>query len=92
MDFDLLTSYKDVNEASNQPPGYIICISHNEKLSMLRPCVYIYAPALAGLQLGGLVVKTLSCCAVGPSFDPRVKNPKYSTDLHQQNPSWWLFG
>ena len=46
---------------------------------------------LAHRQLGGLVVKTLACCAGGPGFDPWVENPKFSKDLHQQNPSWMLF-
>ena len=43
-------------------------------------------------QLGGLVVKTLACCAGGPGIDPRAGNPKFSRDLHQQNPSWMSFG
>ena len=43
-------------------------------------------------QLGGLVVKVLTCWAGGPGFDPRAENPKFSMDLHQQNPSWMLFG
>ena len=43
-------------------------------------------------HMGGLVVKMLASCAGGPVFDPRVLNPKYSMDLHQQNPSWMSFG
>ena len=42
--------------------------------------------------LGGLVVKTLACCAGGTGFDPRVENLKFSKDLHQQNPRWMSFG
>ena len=40
---------------------------------------------------GGLVVKTLSCCTGCPRFDSLVENPKFSTDLHQQNPRWMSF-
>ena len=30
------------------------------------------------VQLGGVVVKMLACCAGGPGFDPRAVNPKIS--------------
>ena len=44
-------------------------------------------------QLGELVVlKTLACKAGGLRFDPQMENPKFSMNLHQQNPSWMLFG
>ena len=43
--------------------------------------------ALAADSAGGLVVKTLACCARGPVFNPWVHKPKFSTDLYQQNPS-----
>ena len=43
-------------------------------------------------QLGGLVVKSQTCCAGGPGFDPRVENSKFSKDLHQQIPSWMSLG
>ena len=42
--------------------------------------------------MGGLVVNTLTCCAGGPGFDPRVENTIFSTDLRQQYPSWMSFG
>ena len=42
-------------------------------------------------ELGGLVVKTLTCCAGGPGCDPWAMNPKFSKDLHKQNPRWMLF-
>ena len=43
------------------------------------------------MQLCGLVVKILACCAGGIGFDPWEENPICTTDLHQQNPSWMSF-
>ena len=52
-----------------------------------------YAPfSLPNEALGGLVVKMLACCTGGHRFDLLVENPKYSKDIHKQNPSWMSFG
>ena len=42
--------------------------------------------------VGGLVVKMLTCYIEGPGFNPRMENPKFSRDLHQQIPSWMSLG
>ena len=36
------------------------------------------------VQLGGLVVKSLACCAggPGPGFNLQLDNPTFSRDLH----------
>ena len=39
------------------------------------------------MQLDGLVVKVLACCAAGPGFDPQVENPKFSKDFHSKIPA-----
>ena len=36
-------------------------------------------------QLGSLLVKSIAYYVGGPGFEPRVGNPKFSNDLHQQN-------
>ena len=38
-------------------------------------------------QLGGLVVKTLVCCAECLNFNPSPEDTKYSGNLHQQSPN-----